>query len=66
MRGRATEVQGGDERGAVHDAIPFAAFDRSDPIFRFSIEHALWVFWERAGQPDTRAVRRRWSAASAR
>jgi hypothetical protein len=44
----------------VHDAIPFPSFQRTDPIFRLSVERALWVYWERAGQPDTRAVRRRW------
>jgi len=41
-------------------AIPFAAFQRSDPIFRLSIDRALWVYWERVGQPNTRPVRRRW------
>ena len=36
------------------------AFKTTDPIFRLSVERALWVYWERAGQPDTKAVRRRW------
>jgi hypothetical protein len=63
LAGRASEVLDAGERARVHAAIPFAAFDRSDPIFRLGIERALWVFWERVGQPDTRAVRRRWSRA---
>ena len=32
------------------------------PIFCLDIERALWVHWERVGQPDTRPVRRRWRA----
>jgi hypothetical protein len=60
IAGRAAEVQEPAERSAVHAAIPFAAFKTTDPIFRLSIERALWVYWERAGQPDTKAVRRRW------
>ena len=62
LAGRAVEVAGAEERAAVHAAIPFKAFQRSDPIFRLGLERALWVYWERAGQPDTKAVRRRWRA----
>lgn len=61
LAGCGVEVLDADERASVHEAIPFAAFGRDDPIFRLEIERALWVFWERVGQPDTRAVRRRWS-----
>ena len=60
--GQANEVQAAEERSAVHEAIPFASFDPDHPIFRLSVARALWVFWERAGQPDTRAVRHRWAA----
>jgi Pyridoxamine 5'-phosphate oxidase len=60
LAGRTLEIQGAEERAAVHAAIPFAAFQRTDPIFRLDVERALWVYWERAGQPDTKAVRRRW------
>jgi hypothetical protein len=60
LAGCAREVESAEERAAVHAAIPFASFGRSDPIFRLPIERALWVYWERAGQPDTKAVRRRW------
>ena len=60
IAGSAAEVTDPAERGAVHDAIPFAAFNRADPIFRLVIERALWVYWERVGRPDTKAIRRRW------
>jgi hypothetical protein len=62
LAGDAIEVTGAEERAAVHAAIPFPAFARSDPIFRLDVERALWVSWERVGQPDTKAVRRRWRA----
>jgi hypothetical protein len=64
IAGRAHEVHDAGERAAVHAAIRFAAFGRADPIFRLSVERALWVSWERPGQPDTKAVRRRWAAPS--
>jgi hypothetical protein len=60
LAGRAREVESDAERSAVHAAIPFGSFGRTDPIFRLDVERALWVHWERAGQPDTKAVRRRW------
>jgi hypothetical protein len=60
ISGEATEVFDANERSRVHAAIPFKAFDAEDPIFRLEIDRALWVHWERAGQPDTKAVRRRW------
>jgi hypothetical protein len=60
VAGRALEVHDPAERAAVHAAIAFAAFKTADPIFRLSIARALWVYWERVGQPDTKAVRRRW------
>jgi hypothetical protein len=60
LAGRAREVESHEERTAVHAAIPFASFSRSDPIFRLGVERALHVYWERAGQKDTKALRRRW------
>ncbi len=60
IAGHVAEVSDPAERAAVHAAIRFGAFDRADPVFRFAVERALHVFWERVGQPDTRAVRRRW------
>ena len=62
VSGRATEVLESTERSVVHDAIPFGAFSKADPIFRLSIDRALWVYWERVGRPDTKAIRRRWPA----
>jgi hypothetical protein len=62
LAGRASEIGDAATRAAVHAAIPFAAFQKSDPIFRLDVERALWVHWERAGQPDTKSVRRRWRA----
>jgi len=58
--GTSSEVTGSRERAAVHEAIPFGAFSKRDPIFRLVIERALWVHWERAGQPDTKAIRKHW------
>ena len=65
LAGRASEVLDAAERALVHASIHFASFDRSDPIFRIDVERALHVYWERPGQPDTKAVRRRWRAESA-
>lgn len=58
--GLTTEVVDSSERSQVHDAIPFPSYQADDPIFQLSIERALWVYWERAGQPDTKAIRKRW------
>ena len=62
VAGRALEIHDLIERSAVHAAIAFGAFKTTDPVFRLSIERALWVCWERVGQPDTKAVRRRWQS----
>lgn len=64
LAGRAREVADEAERAAVHAAIRFGSFQKADPVFRLELERALWVFWERAGQPGTKAVRRRWRAPS--
>ena len=62
IAGDAHEVSDSGERAAVHGAIPFAAFNREDPIFRLEIERCLWCLWENVGQPNTRPIRRRWRA----
>lgn len=62
LAGAALEVHDAAERAAVHEAIPFASFQRDDPIFRLGVERCLWCWWENAGQPDTRRVVRRWRA----
>jgi Pyridoxamine 5'-phosphate oxidase len=60
--GSAAEVLDPVERVAVHRAIPFKAFNTADPIFRLTIDRALWVHWERVGEPTTKPIRRRWKA----
>lgn len=60
VSGEADEILDPSERSSVHQAIPFPSFEREDPIFGLAISSALWVHWERVGQPDTKAVRRRW------
>lgn len=59
--GKAREVSGEEEKASVHSSIPFASFDKSDPIFCLNIDRVLWAYWERVGQPDTIAIRKRWS-----
>ena len=61
IAGRAVYVSDAAEREQVHRAIAFGSFDVTDPIFLLSIDRALWVYWERVGQPGTKAIRRRWS-----
>lgn len=62
IRGRAREVTDPDERERVIEAIDFAAYDPSHPIFELDIERADSTTWERWAQPDTRPIRRRWVA----
>ena len=64
LGGTATEVLDLAERAAVHRAIPFKAFNTADPIFRLTIDRALWVYWERVGEPSTKPIRRRWKAGT--
>lgn len=58
--GHAISVLDPDERTRVHGAIRFGAFDRDDPIYRLDIEHSMWGYWENAGRPGTRPVRKLW------
>jgi hypothetical protein len=62
ISGEGIEVRKGTERATVHRAIPFKAFKTSDPIFRLTIDRAVWVYWERVGEPDTKAIRNVWRA----
>jgi len=64
LQGTVAELESALERAEVLGAIEFGSFDSKHPIFEFSISRALWVVWERVGQPDTRAVRRSWVASS--
>lgn len=61
LAGRGVRVDDASERAAVHAAIRFT-FRPDDPVFRLGLERALHAWWERPGQPGTRAVRRRWRA----
>ncbi len=60
IAGRATCVDDEMERGRVHDAIRFGAFDRADPVYALNIDSSMWAHWENAGRPGTRPVRRHW------
>jgi len=66
IAGRAREVYAASERGAVHQAIKFGAYNREDPVFLLDIQRCLSVVWQNVGRPDTRAIRKSWSAASGR
>lgn len=66
VAGAAREELSPDRRSAVHEAIPFPAFDKADPIFRLSIERSLWVYWENVGTPKTRPIRRAWQRSGER
>ena len=37
-------------------------FAVSDPIYRLDIDSAMWGYWENAGKPGTRPIRKRWDA----
>ncbi len=60
VAGRARRIEGSSERGRVLSAIRFAAFDRSDPIYLLDIESAMWGYWENAGHPEARPIRKHW------
>lgn len=66
ITGTGALVDDPNERERVHAAIEFGSFDRDDPIYRLDVERALWGYWEHAGQPDTRPIRRRWRAPGQR
>ena len=61
--GLADEIIDAEHRARVHGAIRFGAFNVADPVFRLDIDRALWVYWERVGQPDTKPIRRSFSSA---
>lgn len=60
IAGRAMCVRDETERGRVHGAIRFGAFDRSDPLYVLDVESSMWGYWENVGRPGTRPVRRQW------
>jgi hypothetical protein len=59
LGGRGVQVTEPAEIARVQADISFQ-FDAEDPIFRLTVERCLWGYWENAGQPGTRPVRRRW------
>ena len=62
IAGHATCVLDASERDRVHHAIRFGAFERTDPVFVLGIESSMWGYWENAGRPGSRPVRRVWRA----
>jgi hypothetical protein len=62
LAGRGLLVTGAAERAQVHADIQFQ-FQREDPVFRLEIARSLWGHWEKAGQPGTYPVRRRFRVA---
>jgi general stress protein 26 len=62
IAGRAELVREPAEVQAVHAAIRFN-FRKTDPIYQLGVERCFWGYWENPGQPNTRAVRRKWNAA---
>ena len=67
IRGRATEIQHRALRGLAVEAARAIAAGLTESakiglLFEFDIEQVDTAVWERVGQPDTRAIRRRWKA----
>ncbi len=59
IAGRAVLEASAEECDRVQSAIRFV-FKKEDPLFRLEIDRCLWGYWENAGKPNTRPVRRRW------
>jgi len=64
VSGRAVQVTDPAQRESVHRSIKFGAYSTSDPVFRLDLRRCFHVRWEDVGRPDTRSIRRSWSAAS--
>ena len=60
ITGRAWRV-GDDARKMIADAAGHTVH-ASDWLFEFDIDYAMSAIWENWAQPDTYAVRKRWSA----
>ena len=58
--GKAPVVEREDERERVHRAVPFASFGVDDPVFRLELHRAVWAYWERPGEVDTKQVKHSW------
>lgn len=62
VTGRAQRVDGDDIRRMVSDAAGHTIHP-ADWLFEFNIEYAMTAVWEKWGQPDTYAVRKRWAVS---
>jgi hypothetical protein len=65
LSGRVQRIDAAAARARVHASIRFI-FGRDDPIYRLDIRRAMWGFWENAGKPGTRPVRRHWRQTNGR
>ena len=65
VSGVAVLTESARERTQVHEAVPFEGFSPHDPVFELRLNSVLHVWWERVGQPDTRAIRERWRVGDA-
>lgn len=59
VRGYATAIAGQQQWLMVAEQASYSV-GAGHVLFELHIETCLWGIWERVGQPDTRAVRRRW------
>jgi hypothetical protein len=62
ISGKVERVTDDQERSRVHGAIEFS-YQEDDPVLRLGLERCLWGYWENVGQPNTRPIRKRWSAS---
>jgi hypothetical protein len=68
VRGRATEANDPVARERIVAAANDLGLNVKDSeiVFRLDIERADTAYWENVGQPDTRAIRRKWLAPARR
>lgn len=61
VSGPAVLIHAAAERERVQAAIEFQ-FEAHHPIYRLDIDRCLHAWWEKAGQPGTYPIKRRWAA----
>jgi len=61
IAGRARRIDDPAQRQRVQAAIRFQ-YGAGDPIYRLDVHAAMWGYWENAGKPRTRPIRRHWTA----
>ncbi len=64
ITGHAILVDDLAERARVQQAIEFGTYDPEHPVYRLMVDRALWGYWEHAGQPNTKPVRRTWRSSA--